>query len=380
MILHILPDDKFIDFVILHFEELNPGGNIFIINKKGKKLKYIKQNEKVKIISNKKLLSTLFLKNLSKFSLIIIHQLSKVHAQMVIKSNINVPIIWVVWGADLYNTHPILVNNLLFNKTKSIENKVLPIKKKLRYLLERFRLIHECYYYQQSAIKKITHIAPVISEDFNLIKVLYNAPNLQLINFSFEYYEEDHLSESEIFETIRENILLGNSAAITNNHLEIIDLLRNLNLGERKIITPLSYGNPKYAKLINRYGCEILKSNFMPLNSFIEKKEYYNLISSCGYMIMNHKRQQGVGNINQALFKGIRVFLNKQNPLYSAYLKIGYQISQVEEIAEKKENAFIPLTKEQIKVNRSLILKNYNKNIVDNYYKEIIKISENYNE
>lgn len=376
MILHILPDDKFIDFVISNFEEFNPGKNVFIINKRGNILNHIKQKEKVKIISNNKLLSVSFLKDLSKYRLIIVHQLSKTRAQMIIKSKINVPIIWVVWGADLYNIHPVLRNNLLLDKTKKIENKVLPLKKKIKYFLEHWGLIHECYYYQQRAINKITHIAPVIFEDYNLIKFLYSAPHLKLINFTFSYWEDDLLSKSEILKKKGENILLGNSATITNNHLEIIDLLGNLNLFGREIITPLSYGNPKYANLIINYGRTVLKSNFKPLTVFIEKNEYYNLFSSCGFIIMNHKRQQGVGNITQALFKGIRVFLNKQNPLYSAYLRMGYHISQVDEIAEKKEKAFVPLTPEQIETNRNLILKNYNKQTVDNYYKEIIKIPD----
>jgi hypothetical protein len=46
---------------------------------------------------------------------------------------------------------------------------------------------------------------------------------------------------------------------------------------------------------------------------------------------MNHKRTQGGGNINMALYFGKKVFLKKENTLYKLYKDSGVTIFNIEE-------------------------------------------------
>jgi hypothetical protein len=70
---------------------------------------------------------------------------------------------------------------------------------------------------------------------------------------------------------------------------------------------------------------------------------------------MNHKRQQAFGNINNALYKGAKVFLRPENLLYKYYKSIGMKIFSVEDLEKFGENALQPLETETKKKNRAII-------------------------
>ena len=88
------------------------------------------------------------------------------------------------------------------------------------------------------------------------------------------------------------NILVGNSAHPENNHLDIAYKLKTINLSNRKIIVPLSYGDNKYKKIILKKYKNIFGNKFKPLLDFISIKDYLNILKSCNICIMGHLRQQ----------------------------------------------------------------------------------------
>ena len=117
------------------------------------------------------------------------------------------------------------------------------------------------------------------------------------------------------------NIFIGNSATFENNHLEIFELLKKIDLKERKIIVMLSYGNGLYAKEIIKVGEKYFGDKFYAVTDFMPIKKYNKIFSSCSIFIFNHLRQQALGNINLALFMGGRVFLREDNPIYTYYIE-----------------------------------------------------------
>jgi hypothetical protein len=149
---------------------------------------------------------------------------------------------------------------------------------------------------------------------------------------------------------------LGNSATFTNNHIEAIDILEKIMVSEkRKIIVPLNYGDPSYAEEICQIGKNQLGDPFVPLMDWLTLEEYNQKISQCGFVIMNHKRQQAFGNINTALYKGAKVFLRPENLLYKYYKSIGMKIFSVEDLEKLGENALQPLDTKTQKKNRAII-------------------------
>ena len=91
---------------------------------------------------------------------------------------------------------------------------------------------------------------------------------------------------------IGDNILIGNSAAETNNHLEILQYLKKLNIGDRKIIVPLSYGGWKVQKqiIMESYEKEF-HNQFVPILNFMPFADYKHIIGSCSIAIFGHERE-----------------------------------------------------------------------------------------
>jgi hypothetical protein len=128
------------------------------------------------------------------------------------------------------------------------------------------------------------------------------------------------------------DILVGNSSSVSNNHLEVFDLLARHDLGDRKIVVPLSYGSPTYRDRIIQAGQAMFGARFVPLVDFMSLDQYNATISSCAIVIMGHRRQQGVGNIATMLYKGARVFLHENTTTYQFLKSRGAHISGLAEL------------------------------------------------
>ena len=72
----------------------------------------------------------------------------------------------------------------------------------------------------------------------------------------------------------------------------------------------LTYGNPVYIEKIIEIGYEILGEKFIPITDHMNREDYFNFIEEIDVVIMNHYRQQGVGNIVSFLQKGKKVYMN----------------------------------------------------------------------
>ena len=72
--------------------------------------------------------------------------------------------------------------------------------------------------------------------------------------FSEEFYSKVNINGK--------NILLGNSASLLTIILKLLILYKNITNKDRKIITPLSYGDEFYKNKINLYSKKNLGSSF----------------------------------------------------------------------------------------------------------------------
>ncbi len=130
-----------------------------------------------------------------------------------------------------------------------------------------------------------------------------------------------------------DDILLGNSATLANNHLDVLEALAQTGVAGRRVITPLSYGDAAYADAVAARGSELLGSDFVPLREFIPLREYQDIVAGCGVVVMGHRRQQGIGNIAVALWSGAHVMLDKRNPLTSFLRDRGATIDTFDHLA-----------------------------------------------
>jgi hypothetical protein len=152
-----------------------------------------------------------------------------------------------------------------------------------------------------------------------------------------------------------DNLLLGNSACENNNHIEMIDLLSEIDLDGRQVICPLNYGSKIYADIVIEYAAQKLGSRFVPILDFLPFDKYMNLISNCSTVLMNHRRQQALGNIDSMLAKGAKVFLREENPAYECYSSKGITIFKIQDIEKMLSFLFKELEPQDIHKNKQII-------------------------
>ncbi|MCB0667342.1 MAG: TDP-N-acetylfucosamine:lipid II N-acetylfucosaminyltransferase [Saprospiraceae bacterium] len=155
-------------------------------------------------------------------------------------------------------------------------------------------------------------------------------------------------------------ILLGNSADPSNHHLEVFDMLTKFKGANLEIYCPLSYGGSKgYSELVIQSGVELFNSSFKPLTQYIEIEEYNDFLNQIKIGIMNHRRQQGLGNILTLLYLGKKVYMRSQDTPFPFFKQLGLNIFDIENIAESSFQDFESFTSDQAEVNRRIITGTY---------------------
>jgi hypothetical protein len=200
-----------------------------------------------------------------------------------------------------------------------------------------------------SVLNMFEIIVPVMPGDYYLLKDRYPIAaklwHLNYVNPALVDCKEQFVSGS--------NILLGNSASYSNNHIEAIDNLANIDLQGRRVIIPLSYGDNNVAEIVKDYAIDKLGSNTCsPLLNFLPFHEYDNILRTCSIVIMNHLRQQAVGNVVQALLSGAHLYLQRKSTVYQFLRQNHFIVSEFVEGVSLRH-----LTTQQRETNRSLAIK-----------------------
>lgn len=359
-IVHIATDEKFIDSAHSIYETAFPSQNIFLILVNGdqEELHHLSENSSYELIVTDKNCDKEIEKKIRDARIVVFHEMNFKQADIALSlKHEKISLVWSVFGYEIYDNPYLFGKELYGEKTyasfiKSISRKV---KNKFRSFYYQFlKGKKDPYKKKIQAFEEMDWIAMLYHEEIELYKrrINFKTPAKQL---KFTYYPLDvvvnkHASISG------DNILVGNSATYTNNHLEIFDILGKMNIGDRNIICPLSYGNKDYGAKINKKGSEIFGSKFEGLTEFLPLEEYQNILQQCGIVIMNHYRQQAVGNVLNTMYLGAKVFLSNKNTLYHYLNRIGCHIYCIEEdLIPNNENVLKLLTTKQREQNRKIL-------------------------
>lgn len=209
---------------------------------------------------------------------------------------------WIIWGADLY-LHESPSNS--------------PVRK----LIELFRRI---------VIRNIGHLVTVVPGDIALARKWYHANGRYHCSFVYP---------SNIFHSIQVptkksseiNILIGNSADPSNNHLEAIELVRQNISPNTLVYCPLSYGgSASYIKRIVDVGVNTLGKNFVPLLGFLPFEKYLELLGEIDVAIFAHKRQQALGNTITLLGLGKTIRMRQDVSHWELLTSLGLTVLPIE--------------------------------------------------
>ena len=378
-ILHIALDQKFIPFIQSSFETVWPDENRFTIlnTKKNGKWKYTHSNENTTVGNSIYFFCGKLKQDLQWCDVLIIHFMTPWSAYAAMQAPLNVPVIWSGWGADYYPLIPGFSDEeLVLTETKNALNKAREIEKlieKKQSIINKTKdFIIDTLFIKDSinrVLSRVDFFSAPIKDDYELLKKAF--PQITANYFQISYGSIDPKRIKNIKTVEGNDILVGNSATATNNHIEVFKMLSKIDINGRKVIVPLSYGDIEYRNEVIRIGEILFGNSFIPLVKFMPVEEYNKVISGCSIVIMNHRRQQAVGNIVSAMLSGSKVFLREDNPLFSFFIRNGVHVTAMSEIEENPVDLFSPITKEQFIISNKFIEANWGHKTVLNYIRKL---------
>ena len=144
------------------------------------------------------------------------------------------------------------------------------------------------------------------------------------------------------------NIMIGNSADPSNNHIEILLELSKFKEKDIIIYAPLSYSDITNAKLVAEKGKVMFGDKFIPLTEFMDNEKYIQFLNNIDVAVFAHNRQQAMGNIISLLGMGKKVYMRKDITPWALFSDIGVKVFDFDNIdlvtinnKVKKENVKI---------------------------------------
>lgn len=367
IVLHITPDNKFFDSVYSLWEKKESYENKAIyIGDINHQFKYIKKTDKVKVLCDRKKIIDYLRTEI--YDIVFFHSLPIRLYQYVLKIPRNKVIIWWGWGYDLYSApsglciEPMIRLNLFKPETKRYMDTRPCDMSELKRRLFRFCITPIIKYLRQRVLQRIDYFQPVLKTEYD--KLLEN----KYFKAKEFYYGIGWAYDLEPCKNSKGNILLGNSASPTNNHLDILPIVHAHKQKEQKIIMPLSYGDEKYRDWLS---VQINDNDVIQVLDFMPKDEYFKYLDNCSYAVFGTIRQMAMGNINYAIRKGIKVFLYKDSLVYKNHKELGFVVYTIEDI---NDTSFMtPLTQEEIAQNVLAAQKERDrkKKVYDSFFSEI---------
>lgn len=349
MIYHFLPKsiytEQFLDFMC---DDINAfyDSHLFLIlsnNINSKDNKYL-DNKNIKNIFNFFSILKVFL-CLKKNDRIIIHSYSNPYlylASVCCCWNLS-KIAWVIWGGDLY----------FYN-----------MKKKIKY---------KCYeLFRKFSIKRFGYIVTYKSE-YALAKQYYNVIGKN-INFLypmkfFDVPQKQSKIKNELF------ILVGNSRSMSNEHIEVLNILSKFKDENIRIFVPLSYGDvPEgYVDAVDKVGMEFFGIKYVPIKTIMDLKAYQEFLSSIDIMVCNHKRQEAWGNLFTLLRSGKKVFVRKNTATNIDFTSFGLKFSLTDDIIDMSFDEFQFLNDDDRLNNQKLLIRMFSKSNLIAIWNNIFK-------
>lgn len=360
-ILHILHDEKFIDGAIDTFNSTS-AMNTYVSIEDTKPFNRIKLHASdILIVERTEILSFIISGG---FQLVAFHTLTRDKYELVLQIPKHIKVLWLSWGYDIYqpwNDMPAVLPIEIYKPlTKEMISStcslVKRIKRKLKKVifykryrnarLENQRILQAEIELQKQLIRRIDYLSTVLPFEYDLLA--------QLDGFRAKYFPFQYVSRNAFsLDTINENaskILLGNSATATNNHIDVLDVLKKNNI-QLECMIPSSYGDMDYLYKFKYTFSNIPNLKF--LDTFMSKNEYIAMLKSCRVGIFGHIRQQAIGNLLFCMLQGSKIFLYKDSVAYKYFKKAGYIVYTIDNDLTE-ENVSKLMIEDEREINRKL--------------------------
>lgn len=238
--------------------------------------------------------------------------------------NLNMPIVWVVWGGDLV-------------KEAGDEEKIqgLMLKKRLK---------------RWCRCKIIGKLSAVVSyeDDYQFLLHHYET-KARRIEASYSHSMDDVPFMPKKGDM---KLLAGHSANFVDRHIDLYRLLA-ANCYEGEVYSVLSYdGEESYVKEVISEGFSLFKDRYHPITEWMGKGEYVRFLSTISIAVFMGDRQSAVGNILLLLGTGAKVYADDYG-IIPVLKREGAYIPEIGDISSNTINR--ELSEGQMENNRKVV-------------------------
>lgn len=342
-IVHLARDEKFIPLMRDLFERAFPGSNHWLIARRSRaKLQFVPPGPGITDRAEWWFRTPLIARDVAGADVIVAHSMTTIFANAILRAPRRTRVAWLGWGYDYYPLLGTLLGPPLLPATQVLVGAdddepaadKSPALQRVAARLQSFSVL-------PTEVDLLRKVLPAL-----------RAPHHELPLFTAEdVFQRGGASMSG------GDVLVGNSATASNNHLEAFEWLAP-RLPAGRIVAPLSYGKAHYGRQVADAGRQRFGERFDPLLDWMSIDDYNRRIAHCGFVLMNHRRQQAVGNVGAAVFKGATVMLRPENPLYGFYRGLGIELRSIDDAAAGAQ-ALEPITEAQKAENRRIIGAHY---------------------
>ena len=342
-ILHLVNDWVFTDGPLSLFRGM-PIINKFVILKScdNLELRQVKQSEYVSVVKigtneDKKLLEP------GQWDVVWVFGLNFQKANFVQSLNKSVLVVWSVYGIDYvdYSGQWLLGSRstLLWLKTTALR---AIVKIFALFVLSRLQIVRYLPRWECKFFRRVNYFSCVVPEEECLVRHAVGfRRDVERVDFHYIPMEAEN-RQYPVVDLAAKRIWVGNSATLTNNHLEMFDAILKCDKGrEFDVLVPLSYttsgvGENAVTKAVTDSGKRCFGMRFKPIYEMMGRDEYIELMASCSVFVFGHRRQQSAGNLQIALRCGGCIFMDRHNPLYWHYKNRGIVIYDVAVLRHRK--------------------------------------------
>jgi len=260
--------------------------------------------------------------------------------------------VWIFWGADIYAYR---------NRYKGLKHLIYHLCRKI-------------------IISRIPDIGGFLEKDFRIIRDVYRSKATYHYVFypiptDFELIDRmDAGKETEEHAVLR--VLLGNSGSKTNLHLEALEMLGKFKDENIEIICPLSYGkkDEAYFREVVEKGRQLFGDRFVGLTEFMPPDQYTRLLAGIDIAIMNHNRQEALGNIISLLYLGKKVYLKPDTSSFEYFRSLNVKVFNINDLITKDYKDFSALDRREVAGNAPILKKELSVENTRKCWEQVINI------
>lgn len=326
-IVHVFPRSPFLAFTAGVFEEAAPGANtFFVLGEPASGAAYeVPDGVRREWVMADAAGTARITAAIAASDTVVFHSVGVYAARLMAAAPEHVLKVWSGWGGDYYGTNLSATAGLLGPRTRRLHRRRESAPRRAYHAVRRLRL--------NRALGPGARAADVFSapipEDMDVFTRRF--PGFRGTYAQLNYASVEHSFSTSDRALAGEDVLVGNSANPTNNHLDVLAALRPHHTPGRRIVVPLSYGSAPYADAVTREGTRLFGDDFVALREFMPLAEYQDVVARCSVVVMGHRRQQAIGNVATALWSGAHVLMDERSPLYRFLLARGTGVRPLRE-------------------------------------------------